>query len=61
MHADVAPFAPLFLDTLFSAKEAIVLGNPIAQRRKAPPLATLRSNAYDYGGCSSSQFWATAP
>ena len=47
MHADVAPVAPLFLDTLFSAKEAIVLGNPIAQRRKAPPLATLRSNADD--------------
>ena len=47
MHADAAPFAPSFLDTLFSAKEAIISGNPIAQRRKPPPLATLSSKAGD--------------
>ena len=45
MHANAAPFAPSFLDALFSPKEAIILESPIAQSRKATPLASLFSDS----------------
>ena len=43
MHAQAAPFAPsLFLDALFSAKEAIFLECLTLRNRKITPLASLR-------------------